>query len=62
MSEEAIGLIMTFGFFAFVIIAVVVLTIRWAMKINIQLYYQKQIYEQLVTLNNTFNEKWQTRS
>jgi len=60
MSEIAIGLIMIFGFFTFFVIAVVVLTVRWALKINTQLYYQKLIYEQLVNLNNIFAEKWQT--
>ena len=52
MGEEVIGLLVFIAVGGFVVIAIVALIFSWAFKVNRQIFYLRQIYDQLVHLNN----------
>ena len=52
MSEEFIGLLVFIAVGGFVAISIAALIFSWAFKVNQQIFYLRQIYDQLVRLNN----------
>lgn len=52
MNDTLIGILIFLAFWAFIIILIIVAILRWALRINTQIFYLKAIHDQLIHLNN----------